>query len=189
MSIAKVSAGSAGQAPAVPKSVFITGANGFIGRALMQRYRALGCDVRGMDLKADAAWNVVAGNLIDPRTWAAYAKGSELFINTAAVVSLSAEWRLYRDVSVQGVRNALYVAIAAGAKRFVQYSSIAALGWAGTMPMAPTRKRRLSLASNIATALQKAPVNMSCMRRMRREKSNAPSCARAMSMARGRAHG
>lgn len=129
MSIAKMPVGSAGQSPAVPKSVFITGANGFIGRALMNRYRALGCDVRGMDIKADPQWNIVAGDLTDPTSWRDHARGCELFINTAAVVSLAAGWKLYRDVSVTGVRNALDVAIAGGARRFVQYSSIAALGW------------------------------------------------------------
>lgn len=121
--------GADGQTPAVPKSVFITGASGFIGRALMKRYRDLGCEVRGMDLKADPTWSIVAGNLTTPATWAAHAKGCELFINAAAVVSLAAEWQTYRDVSVQGVRNSLDVAIAGGAKRFVQYSSIAAMGW------------------------------------------------------------
>lgn len=129
MKQAQMPAGSAGQKPRTPKSVFITGANGFIGRALMKRYRALGCEVRGMDLKADGEWNVVAGNLTDPSVWAKHALGCELFINTAAVVSLAAQWQLYRDVSVQGVRNALDAAIAGGASRFVHYSSIAALGW------------------------------------------------------------
>ncbi len=126
---ASIPTGANGQTPVAPKSVFITGANGFIGRALMKRYRDLGCEVRGMDIKADPAWNVVAGNLVAPQTWAAHAKGCDLFINTAAVVSLAAEWKLYRDVSVQGVRNALDAAIAGGAKRFLQYSSIAAMGW------------------------------------------------------------
>lgn len=129
MGKARMPSGADGQTPRASKSVFITGANGFIGRALMQRYRDLGCEVRGMDLKADPAWNVVAGNLAEPQAWAGHAKGCELFINTAAVVSLSAEWELYRAVSVQGVRNALDAAIAGGAKRFVQYSSIAAMGW------------------------------------------------------------
>ncbi|MBB2494720.1 NAD-dependent epimerase/dehydratase family protein [Aquipseudomonas ullengensis] len=121
--------GSAGQTPEVPRAVFITGASGFIGRALTARYKALGADVRGMDLFADPANNVVAGNLTQPQAWAEHAKGCDLFINTAAVVSLAADWKLYRDVSVQGVRNCLDVAIAAGVKRFVQFSSIAALGW------------------------------------------------------------
>ncbi|TJY62273.1 NAD-dependent epimerase/dehydratase family protein [Sinimarinibacterium sp. CAU 1509] len=121
--------GADGQTPRIPKSVFVTGANGFIGRALMTRYRALGCEVRGMDLRADREWNVVAGDLTAPATWSGHAGGCELFINTAAVVSLAADWPTYRDVSVQGVRNALDAAIAGGAHRFVQYSSIAALGW------------------------------------------------------------
>jgi nucleoside-diphosphate-sugar epimerase len=121
--------GANGQSPSVPKSVFITGANGFIGRALGDRYRALGADVRGMDIKADLASKVIAGNLTDPAGWAAHAVGCELFINTAAVVSMNAPWDLYRKVSVQGVRNCLNVAIAGGAKRFVQYSSVCAMGW------------------------------------------------------------
>lgn len=112
-----------------PRSVFVTGANGFIGRALMQRYRDLGCEVRGMDLKADKVWNVVAGDLTAPAAWARHAHGCDLFINTAAVVSLAAAWKTYREVSVAGVRHALDAAIAGGAKRFVHYSSIAALGW------------------------------------------------------------
>lgn len=129
MSKACMPSGADGQSPRVPKSVFITGASGFIGSALMKRYRDLGCEVRGMDIKADPSRNVVAGNLIEPSAWAAHAQGCDLFINTAAVVSLAADWSLYRDVSVQGVRNALDAAIAGGAKRFVQYSSIAAMGW------------------------------------------------------------
>ena len=121
--------GAQGQTPEVPKSVFITGASGFIGRALAERYRALGAEVRGMDLRADPANNVVAGDLVRPRAWAEHARGCELFINTAAIVSLAASWKDYRDVSVDGVRNCLDIAIAGGAKRFVHFSSIAALGW------------------------------------------------------------
>ncbi|WP_433885743.1 NAD-dependent epimerase/dehydratase family protein [Pseudomonas vranovensis] len=121
--------GSAGQTPEVPRSVFITGASGFIGRMLASRYRALGAEVWGMDLQADPTNNVVAGNLTRPAAWAEHAKGCELFINTAAVVSLAAPWKLYREVSVRGVRNCLDIAIAGGSKRFVQFSSIAALGW------------------------------------------------------------
>ena len=120
--------GSAGQTPVIPKSVFITGANGFIGKALVQRYRALGCDVRGMDIQVDASMNVVAGNITQPATWAKHAQGCDLFIHTAAVVSLAADWELYREVSINGTRKALDVAIASGAKRFVHFSSIAAMG-------------------------------------------------------------
>lgn len=121
--------GAQGQTPQVPRSVFITGASGFIGQALVKRYQALGAEVRGMDLRADPANGIVAGDLTHPEQWAEHARGCELFINTAAVVSLAAPWKRYRDVSVRGVRNCLDVAIQGGAKRFVQFSSIAALGW------------------------------------------------------------
>jgi 2-alkyl-3-oxoalkanoate reductase len=122
-------AGSAGQRPEVPRAVFITGVSGFIGRALAERYRALGAEVRGMDLKADAKNNVVASDLADPRGWADHARGCDLFINTAAVVSTNAPWDLYRNVSIRGARIAIDAAIAGGAKRYVHYSSVAALGW------------------------------------------------------------
>ncbi|MFI8482820.1 NAD-dependent epimerase/dehydratase family protein [Pseudomonas sp. NPDC078700] len=129
MTDVKMPLGTDGQTPRIPKSVFITGANGFIGRALFNRYKALGAQVRGMDLCADREHDIVAGDLTQPQHWAEHAKGCELFINTAAVVSLAARWQRYREVSVQGVRHCLDVAIAGGAERFVQISSIAALGW------------------------------------------------------------
>ncbi|HBO4052266.1 TPA: NAD-dependent epimerase/dehydratase family protein [Pseudomonas aeruginosa] len=121
--------GAQGQRPAAPRSVFITGAGGFIGQALLERYRAAGAEVRGMDLRADLANGIVAGDLARPGQWAEHARGCELFINTAAVVSLAAPWEQYRRISVDGVRHCLDVAIDAGARRFVQFSSIAALGW------------------------------------------------------------
>lgn len=121
--------GSAGQQPAVPQSVFITGAGGFIGRAIMARYKALGCDVRGMDLQPDERAGIVAGDITDPAGWAEHAKGCDLFIHTAAVVSLAAQWAAYRKITVEGTRNAIKVAVAAGATRFVHFSSIAALGY------------------------------------------------------------
>lgn len=129
MTHATMPTGAEGQTPALPKAVFVTGANGFIGRALLQRYRDLGCDARGMDLQADPARDVVAGDLMRPDTWASHAKGCDLFIHTASVVSLSADWSQYRRISVDGTRKALDVAIAGGAKRFVHFSSIAALGF------------------------------------------------------------
>lgn len=121
--------GRNGQTPALPKTVFITGASGFIGRKLFDRYQALGCEVRGMDLVADESRNVIAGDLTKPEVWKDHAKGCDLFLNIASLVSLAGDWQAYKDVSLAGVRNSLDVAIAGGAKRFVHYSSIAAMGW------------------------------------------------------------
>ena len=121
--------GADGQQPDIPQSVFITGAGGFIGRAIMARYKALGCDVRGMDLQPDPAANIVAGDITDPSGWADHAKGCDLFIHTAAIVSLAAQWPAYRKVTVECTRKAVEVAIVGGAKRFVHFSSIAAMGY------------------------------------------------------------
>lgn len=120
--------GSAGQTPALPKRVFVTGANGFIGRAVMTRYRALGVEVCGVDITADAAWNVLAGDIAEGGSWQAQARGADLVVNTAAVVSNTAPREMYWRISVNGVRRALDAAVAGGAGRFVQISSCAAFG-------------------------------------------------------------
>jgi nucleoside-diphosphate-sugar epimerase len=113
----------------LPKRVFITGAQGFIGQQLMKRYRDLGCEVRGMDLQGNPEQGIVAADLCQPQQWAHHVEGCELFIHTAAVVSLSASWADYRRITVDGVRHALANAQRAGCRRFVHFSSILAMGY------------------------------------------------------------
>lgn len=121
--------GVQGQVPALPARVFVTGALGFIGRALLARYRELGVAVRGMDMHADSAWDVVAGDIGAPGPWQDHAQGCDLVIHTAAVVSNVAAAEVYRRITVGGVRHALDAAIAGGARRFVHVSSCGAYGW------------------------------------------------------------
>lgn len=112
----------------VPARVFVTGANGFIGRALMRRFAELGAAVAGVDLSADPALNVVAGDVSVSGDWQQHVAGSELVIHTAAVVSNNAPAQAYRRVSVGSVRHVVDAAIAAGAARLTHLSSIAAYG-------------------------------------------------------------
>jgi nucleoside-diphosphate-sugar epimerase len=111
-----------------PSRVFVTGASGFIGRALMDRFSELGSAVSGVDINADPTRNVVAGDVSAPGQWQRHAEGSELVIHTAAVVSNSAPAALYRRVSVGSVRHVVNAAIAAGAARLTHLSSVAAYG-------------------------------------------------------------
>jgi len=109
--------------------VFITGASGFIGRALCERYAADGHDVRGCDLVADPARDVVAGDVAQPGPWQDHAAGSDLVIHTAATVSLRLErpegiWRS----NVLGTSNAIDAAQRAGARRFLHFSSVTVFG-------------------------------------------------------------
>ena len=114
---------------ASPASVFITGAHGFIGGTLAARYRSAGADVRGVDFAADPAAGVVAGDISAPGDWQAHAAGCELVINTAAIVSMRPSFRGFWEANVRGTRLALDAAVAGGARRFVQLSSIVTFGF------------------------------------------------------------
>jgi nucleoside-diphosphate-sugar epimerase len=116
-----------GQTP--PARVFITGAAGFIGRALAARYRSLGAQVRGLDMIADPAGNVLAGDLRNPEAWRAQLAGTDLVIHTAAVVSMTAPLREAWDVNCNGTRKLLTACREAGVRRFIQLSSVAAFGF------------------------------------------------------------
>ena len=107
---------------------FITGALGFIGRALAERLRAEGTEVRGMDARADRALDVVAGDVSSPGEWQRAAQGCEVVIHAAAIVSLRAGLRDFHRVNVVGTHNALQAAVAGGAERFVQISSVTVFG-------------------------------------------------------------
>lgn len=114
---------------AMPRRVFITGANGFIGRALAARYRAQGAETAGVDFAADPAWNVVAGDVRDVENWCAHLQGSDLVIHTAAVVSVVAPMREAWNVNCHGTRQLLTACREAGVRRFVHLSSVAAFGF------------------------------------------------------------
>jgi len=110
--------------------VFITGASGFIGRALYDRYAADGHEVTGCDLVADPSRSVVAGDVGEAGGWQDDAHGSDLVIHTAATVSLRSErpeeiWR----ANVLGTANALLAAERGGARRFVHTSSVTVFGF------------------------------------------------------------
>lgn len=116
-------------APTVPDSVFITGAGGFIGRALAARLRELGATVSGVDLVADPAQGIVEGSTADPSTWAHALEGVDAVVHTAAIVSTVAPIELAWQVNVLGTKKVLDATIDAGVPRFVHLSSIAAYGW------------------------------------------------------------
>lgn len=83
-----------------------------------------------MDVRADPAADVVAGDVTEPGSWQAHAAGSDVVIHTAAIVSMrvddpGAVWR----ANVVGTRHALDAAVRAGAGRFVHLSSVAVFGF------------------------------------------------------------
>lgn len=109
------------------QKVFITGALGFVGRALAERYRALGAETCGLDVRADSALNIVAGDVSKPDDWQSALNGCDLVIHTAAIVTNNVTREEAWRVNVLGTRRVLDAAIRADVKRFVHVSSLAAM--------------------------------------------------------------
>ena len=107
----------------------VTGAAGFIGRALVERFQELGSEVRGVDLiEAADEWHLVA-DITTPGNWQGHAEGCDLVIHTAAVVGMYSSREGYWETNVVAPRHVMDAAIAAGAKRFVHLSSIVVFGF------------------------------------------------------------
>lgn len=120
---------AATDAPQAPKRVFITGALGFIGRRLAERYRATGAEVAGMDVRADPAAGVVGGDITQQGTWQEAMAGADLVIHTAALLGMGADEEAFWRANVLGTRNAVDAAARAGVRRFVHLSSIVVFGF------------------------------------------------------------
>ena len=110
-------------------SVFITGANGFIGRSLAARYRACGWRVSGIDFAAQPDWGVIAADLTQPDTWLGALVGVDLVIHAAAIVSNTATLEKAWQVNVKATAELLAHSAAAGVRRLVYLSSVAAYGF------------------------------------------------------------
>jgi dihydroflavonol-4-reductase len=120
-------------------TLFVTGATGFVGSAVLRRLIAAGFEVRALvrpesDRRnlAGLAVQAVEGDLLDRQSLAAALKGCRGLFHVAA------DYRLWtRDAAamfrsnVEGTRNILLAAAEAGVARMVYTSSVATIG-AGT---------------------------------------------------------
>lgn len=111
--------------------VFVTGASGFIGRALCERFARDGYEVGGVDVAADPARGVVAGDVGAPGAWQDAMAGADVVVHTAAIVSMRgtdprAVWR----VNALGTKHVLDAAARGGVGRVVHLSSVTVFGFA-----------------------------------------------------------
>jgi nucleoside-diphosphate-sugar epimerase len=111
-----------------PERVLITGASGFIGRRLADRYREMGSEVRGVDVQADPDHGVVAGDVTQPGPWEEQAEGCDIVIHTAAVLGFGGRHERYWKVNALGTGNVLAAATRGKVGRFVHLSSIVVFG-------------------------------------------------------------
>jgi dihydroflavonol-4-reductase len=114
--------------------VLVTGVSGQVGAAVARALVARGDAVRGLvrdPARAPALPGVslTAGDLSQPEALAAAVKGVEAVVHCAGVVSFApARADEQRAVNVEGTRALLHAAAAAGCRRFLLTSSIAAGG-------------------------------------------------------------
>jgi len=109
--------------------VLVTGANGFIGRALSAHLTTLGVEVRRVDLTGAAATEVHPGSTTDPRPWAHLLDDVDTVVHTAAIVSNVVPVAQMHAVNVEGTRRVLSAASTAGVRRFVHLSSVVVHGF------------------------------------------------------------
>jgi nucleoside-diphosphate-sugar epimerase len=106
-------------------TVLVTGASGFLGRAVARALVARGEDVRTLQRRPSGVAGVkdVAGSVTDPAAVARAVDGVTAVVHLAAKVSLAGRPEEFEAVNVGGTRILLDAARRAGVERFVHVSS------------------------------------------------------------------
>lgn len=121
-----------------PIKIMITGANGFIGKALCQtlaerEYHVIATLREKPKQEASKILFNIVGDINSKTDWSQALAGVDIVIHLAARVHIMEEkaiepLELYREVNVQGTLNLAQQAVTAGVKRFIFTSSIKVLG-------------------------------------------------------------
>jgi UDP-glucose 4-epimerase len=152
-------------APAKGLTVAVTGPTGEIGQAFvgaLERSREVG-RVLGMARKpfdpAERGWKKVSyrqGDVLDRRAVAALVKDADVVVHLAFIIMGKPEES--RAVNLQGSRNVFSETVAAGAKRLVYASSVAAYGFHGENPQPLTEEVSARGTASHYYSAQKAEV-------------------------------
>lgn len=125
-------------------SIVVTGANGFIGRAVLHRLSSEGMNVRGAVRQlSGSSTEVLSPSLGVHGDWRTVLAGSSVIIHTAArahVLKEGAEapLQLFRELNTSGALQLAEQAAEVGVKRFVFLSSIGVNGTQSTKPFKET---------------------------------------------------
>ncbi len=134
------------------KTVFVTGASGFLGGQLVRRLAAEGAHVKALVRSIERAGyingvfgvEIVLGDITEPQRLRDLMAGCELVYHVAATTRGSEA--LQRAVNIVGTQNVMHAAADVGARRVVHISTIAVYGYGyrgdvtEDFPMNPARE-------------------------------------------------
>ncbi len=113
----------------------VTGGSGFLGSHLVEALVARAEEVRVLVRSTsdvtrleELGVDLVTGDLSDPASLQAAARGVERIYHCAALASDWGTWETFRAANVTGVRNVLEAALAAGVHKFIHVSTTGVYG-------------------------------------------------------------
>lgn len=111
------------------RRVLVTGASGFVGTALLDRLRAAGDEVVGIDREpAPGDDAMLQADITDPASYEHLLADTDLVIHTAALVTLAGDRDEFWRVNALGTREVIAAAARQGVRRVVHLSSIVVFG-------------------------------------------------------------
>lgn len=114
------------------RTALVTGATGLVGSHVVERLLNEGWNVRAFVRDPNAKLESrgverAVGNVLDADTFVRAAAGCDVIFHTAAAITASGGWDIYRQLNVDGTSNAIAAAERTGA-RLLQLSSVAVYG-------------------------------------------------------------
>lgn len=113
-------------------TVFVTGANGFIGSNLVKKLVDMGFRVKGLVLEGtncsvieNSGCEIIFGNILSPETYSFALKGVDVVFHLAAKVSDWGSKEEFELVNVEGTRRLMDECVRRDVRRFVFMSSLA----------------------------------------------------------------
>jgi len=118
------------------KTLAITGIGGFIGLRMAERAREIGMEIQGLDFDPrvleqvrESGFKCFSGDVTNPEDCEQLCRGADIVFNTAATLDAKAPIEVARRINVRGAVNMAEAARKAGARYFVQLSSVMVYGY------------------------------------------------------------
>jgi len=120
-------------------NIFITGASGFIGQAIVKKLLPEGHAIRALLLPQEpeslaTGTTVIRGDVTRPETLAGTMKGSDAVIHLAGAVGFQT-WKNCLAINRDGTSNVAKEAVSSHVRRFIQMSSVSVYGRTPRVPI------------------------------------------------------